>query len=71
MNYQPFLDTNLLISDPLLLELRQLTPFFILTTVLFFYGFLAIHLAGYLLIRSARTARLKDLALRNEVITNA
>lgn len=71
MNYQPFLDTNLLISDSLLLELRQLTPFFILTTVLFFYGFLAIHLAGYLLIRSARTARLKDLALRNEVITNA
>lgn len=71
MNYQPFLDTNLLISDPLLLELHQLTPFFILTTILFFYAFLAIHLAAYLLIRSARTARLKDLALRNKVITNA
>lgn len=57
MNYQPFLDSNLLISDPLLLELKALAPAFILITVLFFYAFFALHMCVYFALRSARTAK--------------
>ena len=44
MNYQPFLEMNLLVSDQLLSELHQFLPTFILLLVLCFYILMALHI---------------------------
>lgn len=70
MNYQPFLDTNLLISDPLLLEIKQLIPAFTLLAILTFYALFALHMALYFALRAMRPPSRNYPAHENKVITN-
>lgn len=45
MNYQPFLEMNLLVSDQLISEFHQLLPTLILLLVLCFYLLMALHIS--------------------------
>lgn len=54
MNYQPFLEMNLLVSDQLLSELHQLLPTFILLLVLCFYILMALHISLFSLYKVLR-----------------
>lgn len=54
MNYQPFLEMNLLVSDQLLSELHQLLPTLIVLLVLCFYLLMALHISLFSLYKVLR-----------------
>ena len=71
MNYQPFLDANLLISDPLLLQLKALMPAFALLALLTFYALLALHMVVYFMLRAMRPPNRNYPAHENKAVSNA
>lgn len=70
MNYQPFLDANLLISDPLLLQLKALMPAFVLLIILTFYAFFALHMFFYSFYKMTRAPKRNYPAHTSEVASN-
>lgn len=70
MNYQPFFDANLLISDPFLAELHRLKPAFALLIVLTFYALFALHMVIYCLYKMTRAPKRTYPAHEYKVITN-
>ena len=44
MNYQPFYDMNILVSDPMLQALQEYKPYFILIAVSAFYLLMVLHI---------------------------
>lgn len=71
MNYQPFLDANLLISDPLLLQLKELMPAFALLASLTFYALFALHMMVYCIYKMMRAPKRNYPAHEKKVFTNA
>lgn len=59
MNYQPFLEMNLLVSDQLLSELHKLLPTLILLLVLCFYLLMALHVSLFSLYKVLRQPQKK------------
>lgn len=57
MNYQPFFDANLLISDPFLAELHRLKPAFALLIILTFYALFALHMCVYIFYKMMRAPK--------------
>lgn len=57
MNYQPFLEMNLLVSDPLLAEFNRLKPQIIFFLIAFFYLLFALHMCVYSLYRTLRAPK--------------
>ena len=57
MNYQPFFEANLLISDPFLAELHRLKPTFALLIILSFYVLFALHMCVYSLYKTTRAPK--------------
>lgn len=70
MNYQPFFDANLLISDPLLAELHRLKPTFALLIILTFYTLFTLHVCIYSLYKTIRAPKRSYPAHKNKVISN-
>ena len=70
MNYQPFFDANLLISDPFLAELHRLKPAFALLIVLTFYALFALHMVIYCLYKMTRAPKRNYPAHKSEVASN-
>lgn len=54
MNYQPFLEMNLLVSDQLISEFHRLLPTLIFFLVLCFYLFMALHISLFSLYKVLR-----------------
>lgn len=52
MNYQPFLEMNLLVSDPMLQALQEYKFYFIFMAVLTFYLIVLSHYLVYKLFKS-------------------
>lgn len=59
MNYQPFLEMNLLVSDQFLSELHKLLPSLILFLVATFYLLMFLHLNLFWLYKVLRQASKK------------
>lgn len=57
MNYQPFFDANLLISDALMLQIKALTPAFALLAFLTFYALFFLHMAIYSIYKMMRAPK--------------
>lgn len=57
MNYQPFLEMNLLVSDALLAEFNHFKPQIILLLIAFFYLLFALHMSVYSLYRTLRAPK--------------
>lgn len=70
MNYQPFFDANLLISDALMLQIKALTPAFALLALLTFYAFFFLHMVIYSLYKMTRAPKRNYPAHKNEVASN-
>ena len=70
MNYQPFFDANLLISDALMLQIKALTPAFALLAVLTFYALFFLHMVIYSLYKMTRAPKRSYPAHKNKVISN-
>lgn len=71
MNYQPFFDANLLISDPLLLQIKALMPAFALLALLTFYALLALHMVVYFMLRAMRPPSRNYPAHEKKAVSNA
>lgn len=63
MNYQPFLEMNLLVSDQLLSELHKLFPTIIFSLVLCFYFLMYLHLTLFSLYKVLRQPRKRPYAI--------
>lgn len=57
MNYQPFLEMNLLVSDELVFELHRLLPSLILFLVATFYLLFFLHITFYKLYMTLRAPK--------------
>ena len=57
MNYQPFFDANILISDPFLAEFHRLKPAFALLILLTFYAFFFLHMVIFSLYKMMRAPK--------------
>lgn len=71
MNYQPFFDANLLISDPLLAEFHRLKPDLIMLAILTFYLLFALHITIYSLYKTIRQPKRKYPAHEKKAVSNA
>lgn len=70
MNYQPFLEMNLLVSDPLLSEFNSQKPQIILFLVLMFYLIFILHMLIYSIYRSLRAPKRNYPAHTRKMIAN-
>lgn len=70
MNYQPFFDANLLISDALMLQIKALTPAFALLALLTFYALFFLHMVIYSLYKMMRAPKRTYPAHKIEVASN-
>lgn len=71
MNYQPFFDANILISDPFLAELHRLKPAFALLILLTFYAFFFLHMVIFSLYKMTRTPKRNYPAHEKKAVINA
>jgi len=65
MDYQPFFNMNILVSDPMLQALQEHKPYFIFMAVLTFYLLMFLHITLFQLYKTIRQPRKRHYPQHN------